>query len=81
MNEFRITLLSDPTDEFPNNQNNTFKVRLPNLINYLEKIGRLVCGDYRCLMKDTAIKLFHPRQIQSWWDIDIPLHNIIKRVM
>lgn len=32
MNEFRITLLSDPTDEFPNNQNNTFKVRLPNLI-------------------------------------------------
>lgn len=32
MNEFRITLLSDPTDEFPSNQNNTFKVRLPNLI-------------------------------------------------
>ena len=25
----RLTLLSDPTDEFPNNANNSFKVRLP----------------------------------------------------
>lgn len=31
MNEFRFTLVSDPTDEFPKNQNNNFKVRLPNL--------------------------------------------------
>ena len=25
----RLTLISDPTDEFPNNANNSFKVRLP----------------------------------------------------
>lgn len=31
MNEFRITLISDPTEEFPKNQNNSFKVRLPTL--------------------------------------------------
>ena len=33
MNEFRITLISDPTDEFPNNKNNKFKVRLPTILN------------------------------------------------
>ena len=33
MNEFRITLISDPTDEFPNNKNNNFKVRLPAILN------------------------------------------------
>ena len=33
MNKFRITLISDPTDEFPNNQNNNFKVRLPTMLN------------------------------------------------
>ena len=32
MNEFRITLISDPTDEFPNNKNNNFKVRLPIIL-------------------------------------------------
>ena len=32
MEEFRITLISDPTKEFPDNQNNKFKVRLPSLI-------------------------------------------------
>ena len=32
MNEFRITLISDPTDEFPSNQNNQFRVRLPSLL-------------------------------------------------
>ena len=31
-NEFRITLISDPTDEFPSNQNNQFRVRLPSLL-------------------------------------------------
>ena len=25
----RLTLISDPTDEFPKNVNNSFKVRLP----------------------------------------------------
>ena len=25
----RLTLISDPTNEFPNNANNSFKVRLP----------------------------------------------------
>ena len=25
----RLTLISDPTDEFPNNANNSFKIRLP----------------------------------------------------
>ena len=29
----RLTLLSDPTDEFPNNANNSFKVRLPERLN------------------------------------------------
>ena len=33
MNEFRITLISDPTDEFPNNKNNNFKVSLPTILN------------------------------------------------
>ena len=28
----RLTLISDPTDEFPNNANNSFKVRLPERI-------------------------------------------------
>ena len=32
MEEFRITLISDPTQEFPDNTNNRFKVRLPTLI-------------------------------------------------
>ena len=32
MNEFRITLISDATDEFPNNKNN-YKVRLPTILN------------------------------------------------
>ena len=29
MSEFRITLISDPTPEYPNNTNNSFKVRFP----------------------------------------------------
>ena len=29
MKSFRLTLISDPTDEHPQNQNNNFKVRLP----------------------------------------------------
>ena len=33
MKEFRITLISDPTDEYPHNQNNNFKVRLPIRLN------------------------------------------------
>ena len=33
MNEFRITLISDPTDEFPNNKNSNFKVRLLTILN------------------------------------------------
>ena len=36
MKEFRITLISDPTDEYPHNKNNNFKVRLPVRLN-LEK--------------------------------------------
>ena len=32
INEFPITLISDPTDKFPNNKNNNFKVRLPTII-------------------------------------------------
>ena len=32
MEEFRITLISDRTQEFPDNTNNRFKVRLPTLI-------------------------------------------------
>ena len=28
--EQRMTLISDKTDEFPNNANNSFKVRIPN---------------------------------------------------
>ena len=34
MNEFRITLISDATDEFPNNKNN-YKVRLPTILRHL----------------------------------------------
>ena len=33
MKEFRITLISDPTDEYPHNKNNSFKVRLPDRLN------------------------------------------------
>ena len=33
MKEFRITLISDPTDEYPHNKNNNFKVRLPVRLN------------------------------------------------
>jgi len=33
MKEFRITLISDPTDEYPQNKNNSFKVRLPVRLN------------------------------------------------
>ena len=32
MYEFRITLISDPMDEFANSQNTSFKVRLPSLL-------------------------------------------------
>ena len=33
MKKFRITLISDPTDEYPHNKNNSFKVRLPVRLN------------------------------------------------
>ena len=33
MKEFRITLISDPTDEYAQNKNNSFKVRLPVRLN------------------------------------------------
>ena len=33
MKEFRITLISDPTDEFTQNKNNNSKVRLPVRLN------------------------------------------------
>ena len=33
MKEFRITLISDPTDEYPHNKNNNVKVRLPVRLN------------------------------------------------
>jgi len=33
MKEFRITLISDPTEEYPQNKNNSFKVRLPVRLN------------------------------------------------
>jgi len=33
MKEFRITLISDPTKEYPENKNNNFKVRLPSRLN------------------------------------------------
>ena len=33
MNEFRLTLITDRTDEYPNNRNNNFKVRLPVRLN------------------------------------------------
>ena len=33
MNEFRITLISDPANEYPENKNNNFKVRLPVRLN------------------------------------------------
>ena len=33
MKTVRVTLISDPTDEYPQNKNNTFKVRLPVLLN------------------------------------------------
>ena len=33
MKSFRLTLISDPTDEHPQNQNNNFKVRLPTRLN------------------------------------------------
>ena len=33
MNEFRITLISDSTNEYPENKNNNFKVRLPVRLN------------------------------------------------
>ena len=33
MKSFRLTLISDPTDEHPQNQNNNFKVRLPVRLN------------------------------------------------
>ena len=29
MDDLRLTVVSDPTQEFPHNQNNRFKVRLP----------------------------------------------------
>ena len=30
----RLTLISDPTDEFPKNANNNFKVRLPERLSF-----------------------------------------------
>ena len=33
MKTFRVTLISDPTEEYPQNQNNNFKVRLPVRLN------------------------------------------------
>ena len=33
MKDFRLTLISDPTDEHPQNKNNSFKVRLPVRLN------------------------------------------------
>ena len=33
MKDFRLTLISDPTDEHPQNKTNSFKVRLPVRLN------------------------------------------------
>ena len=33
MKSFRLTLISDPTEEYPQNKNNNFKVRLPVRLN------------------------------------------------
>ena len=33
MKSFRLTLISDPTEEHPKNKNNNFKVRLPVRLN------------------------------------------------
>ena len=47
MNESRITLISDPTDEFPDNKNNNFRVRLPTILNLPGDTCKRVYGGYR----------------------------------
>ena len=62
----RLTLISDPTDEFPKNANNSFKIRLPERLS--------LAGDqwYATLMSLTV-----PDQGQNNGVIATDLHTIV----
>ena len=80
----RLTLVSDPTDEFPNNANNSFKVRLP------ERLSLPGAGWHAALMSltvpdqgqsnaiiaadpHTKVVLFkYPQMIRRWTDTGDP---------
>ena len=93
MNEIkRLTLVSDPTNEFPNNANNSFKVRLP------ERLSLPGTGWHAALMSLTVpdqgqsnaiiaadphtkvVRFKYPQMIRKWTDTGNPVTSGYLRI-
>ena len=72
MEEFRITLISDPTQEFPDNTNNRFKVRLPTLIDFLGITGKPVHGPCPFQTRVKVVSSSPRIRIHDWSRFPLP---------
>ena len=88
----RLTLVSDPTNEFPNNANNSFKVRLP------ERLQLPGAGWHAALMSLTVpdqgqsnaiiaadphtkvVRIKYPQMIRKWTDTGDPATSGYRRI-
>ena len=65
----RLTLISDPTDEFPKNANNSFKVRLPERLilpgDYQHYHGKL-CQKFGAQFTINRPGSWRGRQLPGW---------------
>ena len=80
MKEFRITLIGDPTDEYPHNKNNNFKVRLPVRLNLEDNQWQASCGVCLSRMWVIVPPSLTPITTPRYSNIVIPLPHVIKRV-
>ena len=80
----RLTLISDPTDEFPNNANNSFKVRLPERLSLpgegwhasllsltvpdQGQSNAIIAGDPHT----QVIRYTYPQMVRKWTDTGDP---------
>ena len=78
MKEFRITLISDPTDEYPHNKNNNFKVRLPVRLNLEDNQWQASCAVCLSRMWVIVPPSLTPITTPRYSNIVIPLPRVIK---
>ena len=81
MNDFHITLISDPTEEFPDNTNNRFKVRLPTLIDLPGVPGKLVYGPCPFQTRVKVAASSPPIRIHDRSRFLLPSLNVTKAVL